>query len=82
MICSRCGALLVEDRFMDWTARWRCLKCGQVHDAASIQTHWVNEGNRLFPRSSEPDYYDEEVHLGSESFIGRHVTCRDAGKRR
>ena len=28
MICSHCGDLLVEDRFMDWAARWRCLKCG------------------------------------------------------
>ena len=82
MICSRCGALLVEDRFMDWTARWRCLKCGLVHDWASIQTHLVNEANRLFSRSSEPDYCDEEVHLGSESFIGADVTGRGTGKRR
>ena len=74
MICSRCGELLVEDRFMDWATRWRCLKCGQVPDAASVRTNVVNEHNRLFPRSTEPDYYDEEVHLGSESFIGLDVT--------
>jgi hypothetical protein len=33
----------------------------------------VNEHNRLLRRSSEPNYFDEEVHLGSESFIG-HLT--------
>ena len=70
MICSRCGALLVEDRFMDWAARWRCLKCGQAHDSKNVQTHILNEQNRLSPTSSEPEYFDDEVHLGSESFIG------------
>jgi hypothetical protein len=73
MICSRCGALLVEDRFMDWATRWRCLKCGKAHDTKSVQSHMVNEQNRLFTRSSEPDYFDDEVHLGSESFIGLDV---------
>ena len=76
MICSRCGALLVEDRFMDWATRWRCLKCGQAHDATSMQTHMVNEHNSLFPRSSESEYFDEEVHLGPESFIRFDVTGR------
>jgi hypothetical protein len=70
MICSHCGALLVEDRFLDWAARWRCLKCGHVHDSNQVQGHMMSEQARLLPRSSEPDYFDEEVHLGSESFIG------------
>ncbi len=73
MICSRCGELLLEDRFMNWAARWRCMKCGQAHDSKDIQNHMVNEHNRLLPRNSEPHYSDEEVHLGSESFIG-HLT--------
>jgi hypothetical protein len=38
MICSRCGDGLVEDRFMDWTARWRCFKCGHVQDSLSVQS--------------------------------------------
>ena len=70
MICSRCGELLLEDRFMVSAARWCCKKCGQVHDSKNVHTHIVNEHNRLFPRSSEPEYFDEEVHLGSESFLG------------
>jgi DNA-directed RNA polymerase subunit M/transcription elongation factor TFIIS len=72
MICSRCGELLIEDRFMDWAARWRCMKCGQVHDSNNVKGHIVNEQKRIFPKSSEPDYFDDEVHLGSESFV-RHV---------
>ena len=73
MICLSCGALLVEDRFMDWATRWRCLKCGKVHDSTHVQTLLVNERSRLMPTCSEPDYFDDEVHLGSESFIGIDV---------
>ena len=82
MICSRCGALLVEDRFMDWTARWRCLKCGHVHDSNAVQTYLAHEEQAFLSKSVEPDYLDEEVHLGSESFVGPNVICRDAGKHR
>ena len=70
MICSRCGDLLVEDRFMDWTARWRCLRCGHVQDSASVENHVACQ------KSAEPDYCDEEVHLGSESFVDPDVTSR------
>ena len=77
MICARCGELLLEDRFMNWEARWRCMKCGQVHDTKNVQSHMVNEQNRLWGRSSEPNYSDEEVHLGSESFIGHLTKLKD-----
>ena len=50
MICSRCGELLVEDRFMDWAARWRCMKCGQAYDSEHVQSHIVNEHNRLLKK--------------------------------
>ena len=63
MICSRCGELLLEDRFMDWAARWRCMKCGEVYDSKNVQNHIVNEHNRLFTRSCEPEYFDDELHL-------------------
>lgn len=76
MICSRCGDLLVEDRFMDWTARWRCLRCGHVQDSLSVQSYLKHQERALFVKSSEPDYSDEEVHLGSESFVGVDVTSR------
>ena len=71
MICSRCGELLVEDRFMDWAARWRCMKCGQVHDSNDVQSHILNEHNRLFTQHSGPEDFDDEVYLGLESFIGQ-----------
>ena len=83
MICSRCGDLLVEDRFMDWTARWRCLRCGHVQDSVSVENHVACQKEVLLARqkevlllkSAEPDYWDEEVHLGSESFVGPDVTA-------
>jgi hypothetical protein len=75
MICSRCGDLIVEDRFLDWTARWRCLKCGHLHDTPSVEGF-------LTPQSAEPDYLDEEVHLSAESIIRPEVTVQYFRKRR
>ncbi len=42
MTCSRCSGLTVEDHFLDfegsygqmWTASWRCVNCGHVHDSS------------------------------------------------
>jgi hypothetical protein len=76
MICSRCGDGLVEDRFMDWTARWRCLKCGHVQDSLSVQSSPAHQEKGIAVKSAEPEYWDEEVHLGSESFVGLNVTYR------
>ena len=66
MICSRCGQLLLEDRFMDWAARWRCMKCGQVYDSKNVNNHIENEHNRLFTKSCQPEYSQDEVYLGLE----------------
>jgi hypothetical protein len=48
MICCHCGDLLVEDRFMDWAARWRCLKCGHVQDSISVENHLSTQRKDLF----------------------------------
>jgi uncharacterized Zn finger protein len=53
MICSRCGHLLVEDRFIEWTARWRCLKCGHVHDSASVKSYLASQKKHLL---SDPQF--------------------------
>jgi hypothetical protein len=82
MICSRCRGLVVEHRFVDWAARWRCLKCGHVQDSMSVQSYLEHQEKVSFLESAEPDYFDEEVHLGSESFIGSEVASRYPGKRR
>ena len=66
MICSRCGELLLEDRFMNWAARWLFMKWCNFHDAKTCKSNIVNKKTRLFPRSSEPNYSDEEVHHGSD----------------
>ena len=71
MICSHCGGLLIEDRFLDWTTRWRCLKCGRAQD--SMTTNSPLSVRPVGFESAEPDYRDEEVHLGSESFVRSHI---------
>ena len=47
MICSRCGVLLVEDRFVDWAARWRSLKCGNVQAVIEAESA-VNQRQAKF----------------------------------
>lgn len=82
MICSQCGALLLEDRFLEWTARWRCLKCGHVQDSVTVHSYLARQEKGFLLKSAEPDYWDEEVHLGSESFVDPDVTSQYVGKRR
>jgi hypothetical protein len=61
MICLRCGALVVEDR------------CGGIHDSMSAQTNMVKDDGLILETTTEPDYCDDEVHLGSESYIAGDV---------
>ena len=76
MECSRCEGLMVEDHFLDfeggfremWATSWRCLNCGHVYDAVVEQNRLARQEKVLMFSSSEPDYQDEEVHLGSEAF--------------
>ena len=79
MTCSRCSGLMVEDHFLDcessygqmWTACWRCVNCDHIHDSA-IEQHRRARQEKVLARSSvEPDYHDDEVHLGAEFIIRR-----------
>ena len=79
MTCSRCRGFMVEDHFLDfngsfremWAISWRCVNCGHVHDFLIEQNRLALKGKvSVFP-SGEPDYQDDEVHLGAESFINR-----------
>jgi hypothetical protein len=78
MNCSRCRGFMVEDHFLDiqgqfremWATSWRCVNCGRVHDPVTEQNRLARE-EKAVVCSSEPDYEDEEVHLGAESFIER-----------
>ena len=79
MTCSRCLGLMIEDRFLDlksqygqmWATSLRCVNCGHVHDAV-IEQHRQAQQEKVLPLpSGEPDYQDNEVHLGAESFIRR-----------
>jgi hypothetical protein len=79
MTCSRCSGLTVEDHFLDfegsygqmWTASWRCLNCGHVHDSAIEQNRLLRQEKVLPLPTGGPDYQDDEVHLGAESIIRR-----------
>ena len=76
MTCSHGDGLIVEDRLMDWRARWRCLSCGQVLDSTSVQNLLARPKKDLLLKSAEPDYGDEEAHLDSESVVGPDETSR------
>jgi hypothetical protein len=70
---------MVEDHLFDFEGTqgfmlmkgWRCVNCGRVHDSA-IEQHRVARQEKVLalPRG-EPDYQDDEVHLGAESSIRR-----------
>jgi len=79
MTCSRCSGLMVEDPFLAFEGtygqmsptRWRCVNCGRVHDSVIEQNRLARQEKVLALPSGEPDYQDDEVHLGAESFIRR-----------
>jgi uncharacterized Zn finger protein len=70
---------MVEDHFMDfegtighmWTAGYRCMNCGHIHDPVIEQNRRLQQQQVLVLPNGEPEYQDEEVHLGAESFIPR-----------
>jgi hypothetical protein len=66
MICSSCAAPLVEDRFMDWAARWRCLKCGNVQEIKAQSAVTQRKAELAY---DELDPCDDNVHLGWESLV-------------
>ena len=80
MECTRCQGLMVEDHFFDfagtqgfmWMTGWRCMNCGHVYDSVIEQNRLARQEKVLALSSGEPDYQDDEVHLGAESFI-RHA---------
>ncbi len=79
MNCSRCQGLMVTDHFLDfegtmgqmWATGSRCMNCGHVHDPVIEQRRLAHLQRASALQTSEPDYQDDEVHLGSESFIAR-----------
>jgi hypothetical protein len=70
---------MLEDQFLDkkspygqmWAASLRCGNCGHVHDSAIKQFHPARQEKGVARSSDEPDYQDDEVHLGAESIIRR-----------
>ena len=79
MNCSRCRGLMIEDQLLDmasqygqmWARSLRCVNCGHVHDSVTEQNRLLRQETALALSAGEPDYQDDEVHLGAESFIRR-----------
>ncbi len=79
MHCSRCQGLMVEDQLLDmegaygqmWTTSLRCVNCGRIQDSVIEQNCLARQEKVLVTSSGEPDYQDDEIHLGAESFIRR-----------
>ena len=77
MTCLCCLGFMIEDQSLDlkspygqmWAASLRCGNCGHVHDSAIKQFHLARQEKGVARPSGEPDYQDEEVHLGAESII-------------
>jgi hypothetical protein len=76
MTCVCCLGLMMKHQFLDlaspygqkWASSLRCGNCGHVHDSAIKQFHPGRQGK---VPTGEPDYQDDEVHVGAESFIRR-----------
>ncbi len=79
MHCRRCQGLMIKDHFLDfegtygqmWTTGWRCVNCGQVYDSVIEQNRPARPELVLVLPRGEPDYQDDEVHLGAEAFTRR-----------
>ena len=79
MNCSRCQGLMVQTQLLDfegaygqmWTTSLRCVNCGRISDSVVEQNRLGRQENVLVTSGGEPDYQDDEVHLGAESFIRR-----------
>jgi hypothetical protein len=46
------------------------MNCGHVYDSIIRQNRQVKPEPALIP-AGEPDYQDDEVHLGRESYLAR-----------
>ena len=70
---------MVEDHLLDfegtsghmWANGYRCMNCGHIHDPVIEQHRLARQDMQLVLLSGEPDYEDEEVHLGAESYIAQ-----------
>ena len=82
MTCLSCRRLIIEDQFLDlespygqmWATSLRCANCGHVHGSVIEQPRLARQEEVAASPGGEPDYQDDEVHLGAESII-RRAAC-------
>lgn len=76
MTCSRCSGFMLEEMFLDikggfgemWARSARCVNCGHIHDSVIERNRLAQKQSVTFA-SSAPDYQEEDVHLGVESYV-------------
>jgi uncharacterized Zn finger protein len=79
MKCTRCQGFVVQTQLFDfagsnghlWATSSRCLNCGHVHDPEIEANRRSQPVAAVLVATGEPDYLDDEVHLGAESFLRR-----------
>ena len=77
MTCSRCSGFMTESHLLDmeggygemWARSSRCVNCGHVQDAVSERNRLAHRKKSVAYASSEPEYQNDDVHLGVESFV-------------
>ena len=77
MTCSRCSGFMLESLFLDveggygemWASSWHCLNCGHTHDPVIERNRLAQQEKVLVVPSGQPDYQDDDIHLGPEASI-------------
>jgi hypothetical protein len=77
MTTPSCGGARTDYNFLDFIGsfgqitmpNWRCVIYSQLHSPKVEQSRSARQEKALTLSSAEPDYLDEEVHLGVESFL-------------
>jgi len=52
-----------------WAGSARCVNCGHVHDPVIERNRLAQMKKSVAYASSEPDYHEDDVHLGVESYV-------------
>ena len=77
MECTRCQGLMLKDQLLDleggygemWANSWRCVNCGHAHDAVIEWNRRAHAEKVWAVPSGEPDYQEDDVHLGAAAII-------------
>jgi hypothetical protein len=52
-----------------WASSWHCLNCGHTYDPVIERNRLPQQEKTLVLPSGEPEYQDDDIHLGPEASI-------------